>query len=157
MAAGRPVVPPSAAGAGAVDHESRVAADLVRRAVIVAPLVLAAVGLGLGVDATLGAAVGLAVVAANFWLSARLIAWSAQISPGVVMGAVLGGYIVRLAAILAVALVVRAVPGIDLTVFVVTVAVAHVVLLCWELPAVGLTLGAPGLKPRPLREKEQGW
>lgn len=77
------------------------------------------------------------------------------------MGAVLGGYLVRVLAVVGIALVLREIPVVDLPVFVVTVAAAHIVLLAWELPSVGLTLGAPGLKPRPLStrslpSKEQG-
>lgn len=132
------------------DHESEVALHIVRRAAILAPVVVVVLGLWRGPDAALGAALGLAVVAFNFWLSARLIAWSAAISPGTVMGAVLGGYLVRLFAIVGIALVLRQVPAVDLPVFVITVAVAHIALLAWELPSVGLTLGAPGLKPRRL-------
>jgi len=62
---------------------------------------------------------------------------------------------VRLALITVIAFA-SATSAVDLPVFVVTVAVAHIALLGWELPSVGLTLGAPGLKPRPLPKKEQG-
>lgn len=75
----------SAPGAGrvdAVDHESQVALHIVRRTAILAPVVVVALGLWRGPGAALGAALGLGVVAFNFWLSARLIAWSAPISPG---------------------------------------------------------------------------
>ncbi len=152
---------PGAVRVDAVDHESQVALHIVRRTAILAPVVVVALGLWRGPGAALGAALGLGVVAFNFWLSARLIAWSAPISPGTVMGAVLGGYLVRVLAVVGIALVLREIPVVDLPVFVVTVAAAHIVLLAWELPSVGLTLGAPGLKPRPLStrslpSKEQG-
>jgi len=156
VGAGAPSGARPGAGVEVVDHESQVALHMVRRAALAAPFVVLALGLWRGPDAALGAAVALAVVAANFWLSARLIAWSARISPEVVMGAVLGGYLVRLALITVIAFALRATSAVDLPVFVVTVAVAHIALLGWELPSVGLTLGAPGLKPRPLPKKEQG-
>jgi hypothetical protein len=63
------------------------------------------------------------------------------------MGAVLGGYILRLAVLLGIVLALQHAPGIDIPALVVTIAVTHLALLTWELRFVSLTLGAPGLKP----------
>ena len=52
--------------------ESRVARDLTRHALLVAPLAILGVGLWRGVDGALGVALALIVVCANFLLSAAL-------------------------------------------------------------------------------------
>jgi len=96
VGAGDPSGARPGAGVEVVDHESQVALHMVRRAALAASFVVLALGLWRGPDAALGAAVALAVVAANFRLSAQPDrVWSArQFRPrDVVMGAVLGGYL----------------------------------------------------------------
>jgi hypothetical protein len=128
-------------------YEGEIAGDLVRRVLIVSPLVLLAAGVVSGVDGLLSAAIGLVLVALNFLASARLITWTARISPGAVMGAVLGGYIVRLGVLFGIALALDNVSWIDIGALLLTVAVVHLALLTWETRHVSLTLGYPGLKP----------
>lgn len=128
-------------------YEGDVARDLARRAVLVAPAVVLMAGLLRGVDGAVSAAVGLALVAANFLLAARLISGAARRSPGAVMGVVLGGYVVRIVALLGIVLALQQMPGVDIPALVVTIAVTHLALLTSELRFVSLTLGAPGLKP----------
>ncbi len=129
--------------------ESRIARDLARRAVIAAPLAMVAVGLWRGVDAALGVAAALAVVVANFLVSAAFLGWAARISPNALMGAALGGFLVRVGAVFGVALAVRELDVVDFPVFVVTVLVAHLALLFWETRSISLSLASPGLKPKP--------
>ena len=50
-------------------------------------------------DGAISAAIGLVLVATNFLVGARIISWTAQRSPGAVMGAVMGGYLARMAAL----------------------------------------------------------
>ena len=107
-----------------------------------------AVGLWRGVDASLGVALALAVVVANFLVSAAILNWGARISPNTLMGVALGGFIVRIAAVFGVAVVVRDLDIVDFPVFVVTVLVAHLGLLFWETRSISLSLASPGLKPR---------
>ena len=136
-------------------YEGDVARDLARRAALVAPAVVLVAGLVRGVDGAVGAAIGLALVAVNFLVSARVITGAARRSPSAVMGAVLGGYVVRLAMLLGIVLALQQAPGIDIAALVVTIAVTHLALLTWELRFVSLTLGAPGLKPT-TREEARG-
>ena len=135
-----PVNPP-------VAYEGEVARDLVRRMLLVAPVVLLVAGVFRGLDGLVSAAIGLVLVALNFLASARLITWVAQRSPGAVMGVMLGGFIVRIGILFAVALALENVSWVDVPVLVLTVAVVHISLLTWETRHVSLTLGAPGLKP----------
>lgn len=128
--------------------ESRIARDLARHALIAAPVAVLAVGLWRGVDASLGVALALAVVVANFLVSAAILNWGARISPNTLMGVALGGFIVRIAAVFGVAVVVRDLDIVDFPVFVVTVLVAHLGLLFWETRSISLSLASPGLKPR---------
>jgi hypothetical protein len=131
---------------GAV-YEGAVARDLARRAVLLAPVVLVGTGLIWGLDGALSAAIGLALVAANFLASATVIARAARRSHTLVMGTVLGGYVVRLAVILGVVVALQQLSWVNIPVLVVTIAVAHLVLITWELRFVSFSLAAPGLKP----------
>jgi ATP synthase protein I len=127
--------------------EGAVARDLARRALLVTPLVLLATGLIGGAAGAASAAIGLALVALNFLASASVIGWAAQRSQAAVLGAVLGGYVVRLGVILGVVLALQSVSWINVAVLVVTIAVTHLALVTWELRFVSFSLAAPGLKP----------
>src|SRR5207237_2987116 len=81
-------------------YESQVAVDLARRAAFVAPVVVLALGIARGVDGAASAAIALILVALNFLLAARLVAWAAGKSVSAVYGTVMGGYVLRLGALL---------------------------------------------------------
>ena len=140
MGATHAVTPP-------VAYEGEIARDLVRRVLLVAPLVLLVAGVFRGVDGLISALIGLVLVSLNFLVSARLITWVAQRSPGAVMGVMLGGFFVRIGVLFGIALALEQVSWIDVPVLVLTIAVVHLALLTWETRHVSLTLGAPGLKP----------
>jgi hypothetical protein len=136
-----------AAQGAPVAHESRIAGHMARHALIVGPIVILACGLLRGVDGAISAAIGLVLVALNFLLSARLIAWGADRGAAFLQGAVLGGFVLRLAALLGIVLLLEPLDFIDIPVLVLTIAVTHIALLMWETKYVSLTLAAPGLKP----------
>lgn len=129
------------------DHESRIADHIVRRALLIAPLVIVVSALLGGKKSAIGAFLGVLVVCANFLLSSRLITWSARISPEAVSVAAIGGYVLRIALILLAVVAISGVPSVSIAAFVITVAGMHLGLLFWEMPSLSLTLGAPGLKP----------
>lgn len=133
--------------APAFRHESEIAGDLARRAAMVAPIVVLVAGLVRGVDGAVSASVALLLVAANFLVAARLVGWAAGKGLGAVYAAVLGGYVVRLAALAGIVVGLERVSWIDVPVLVVAIAVTHLGLLVWELRYVSLSLAAPGLKP----------
>jgi hypothetical protein len=130
-----------------VAHESRIAGHMARHALIVGPVVVLACGIFRGVDGAISAAIGLALVALNFFVSARLIAWGADRGAAFLQGAVLGGFVLRLAALLGIVLLLEPLDFVDIPVLVLTIAVTHIALLVWETKYVSLTLAAPGLKP----------
>tara|TARA_B110000438_G_scaffold199437_1_gene190991 strand:+ start:139 stop:609 length:471 start_codon:yes stop_codon:yes gene_type:complete len=135
--------------------ETAIARDLTRRAIWVAPAFLLVGLLGWGLDGLLSSALALVLVAVNFRLGAAIITRAAQISINALYGAVLGGYLARLALMTAVVLVVKAVGLLATVPFAITLLVTHLGLLSWESRHVAMTLAAPGLKPtnRSLQEK----
>jgi hypothetical protein len=64
------------------------------------------------------------------------------------MGATLFGYIVRLGIISAAVYFVRNAEWVELIPLCMTIVIAHVGLLFWELRYVSLSLAFPGLKPK---------
>ena len=128
-------------------YEGDIARDLARRAALVAPLVLLATGLVWGAAGAVSAAIGLVLVAANFLLAARALGWASERGSSVVLGAVLGGYVLRLALLLVIVLALQQIAWLNIPVLVVTLAVTHLVLLTWELRYVSFSLAEPGLRP----------
>lgn len=129
-------------------HETRIAADLARKAAVASPAIVAVAFLVRGVDGAVSAAIALGIVAINFLASAALIARAARLGPTVIAAAVLGGYLARLGAILAIVLVLDTQPWIDAATLVIVLAVTHLALLFWEMRSVSLTAAYPGLHPR---------
>lgn len=153
-----PLAVPEGAGAVrpvAVDDaiESRIARDLGRRALIVSPLVVIVPGIIWGADAAVGAAIALALVAVNFLVSAAILSWAARISPELLMGVALGGFLVRLAIISVVGIGVKQWSWVDFTVFCIALVVTHLGLLAWETRSISLSLASPGLRPN----KKEAW
>ena len=130
-----------------VAPESDIARHLARRAVLVAPVFLLVGVLGWGLDGLLSSALALVLVAVNFRLGAAIITRAAQISINALYGAVLGGYVVRLAMMTAVVLIVKAAGLLATVPFAITLLVTHLGLLAWESRHVAMTLAAPGLRP----------
>ena len=87
------------------------------------------------------------MVCLNFALAAALLSWTARISLGLMMGAALFGYLLRLGLVfLAVWLVVDQ-PWVDVVPLGLTLIITHLGLLAWELRYVSASLAFPGLKP----------
>lgn len=127
--------------------EAQIVRDLVRRGAIAAPLLVGVCAAAWGVDGAWSAAYGLALVLANFSLNAWIVSVTARISYAMLMGATLFGYLIRLALVSAAVYVVRDLSWVELVPMCLTLVVAHVGLLFWELRYVSLSLAFPGLKP----------
>ena len=127
--------------------EVGVSKDMVRRGLIVAPLIIAICGFIWGMNGVWSSAYGIAIVLVNFGLAAALVAGSARISLGLMMGAVLFGYLIRLGLIFLAVLLVKDAAWISLPALGATIIVTHLGLLVWELKYVALSLAHPGLKP----------
>jgi ATP synthase protein I len=110
--------------------------ELVRRAVPYLPvalLVAYALGaLAVGSGAGWSAALGVAVVAANFVAAALSIAWAARISPMLVFAVALGGFFVRMVVIVIVLVGLNTLSWFSPAAFALSVVPATIVLLVFE-------------------------
>jgi hypothetical protein len=128
--------------------ERDIALDLVKHGLLLAPVVVLIAGLISGWDGTYSAAIAFGIVCLNFTLAAVSVGWAAKISPVMVGGVALGGYVVRLGLILVALVLLRHVSWIVLPWLGFTLVGAHLVLLFWETRYISLQLAAPGLRPR---------
>ena len=128
--------------------ETEIARDLARHAVPVAPVLVALCAIVWGLDGALSSAYAVTLVVVNFLVAAALMAWAARISVAMLMGAVLGGYLLRLGALTVAVLAVRDAGWVELMPLGLTLVVTHVGLLVWETRRVSLSLAFPGLKPK---------
>jgi hypothetical protein len=127
--------------------EMAVSRDIVKRGLIVAPALIAVCLVIWGADGAWSSAYGIAIVLANFALAAALVTVTAKISVGVMMGAVLFGYLGRLALIFAAVWFVQDAAWISFPALGATIIVTHLGLLMWEMKYVSISLAHPGLKP----------
>lgn len=128
--------------------ESRIAKDIARHALWVAPVCVIAAGIVWGTAGALGVLLAFVVVLANFLVTGAALGWAARISPGAIMGTALGGFLIWLFFIFGTGLLVEQTDAVNLTVYVVSVLVLHLGLLAWETRSISLSLASPGLKPR---------
>jgi hypothetical protein len=124
-----------------------VSTDMIKRGLIVAPLLIAVCGVIWGLDGVWSSAYGIAIVLANFALAAGSIAMAARISLGLMMAATLFGYLVRLALIFLAVWLVKDAAWISFPALGSTIIITHLGLLFWEMKYVALSLAHPGLKP----------
>jgi hypothetical protein len=128
--------------------EAAIGRDLVKHGLIVAPVMLGVCAIFWGANGAWSSAYGLTIVLGNFALAAFLVSFTARISYAMMMGATLFGYIVRLGIISAAVYFVRNATWVELIPLCMTIVIAHVGLLFWELRYVSLSLAFPGLKPK---------
>lgn len=138
---------PTASDDRPVNHELAIARHLARHATIVAPIVVLVASIARGVEGGVSAAIGLALCAVNFVAAAQILGWAATRGVGAIYGAIFGGFVLRLAVLTAIVFALQPLSIIDVPVLVLTLGIAHIVLLTWETRYVSLTLAAPGLKP----------
>ena len=127
--------------------EREVALDIVRRGLMVAPVVVLVAGLIQGWNGATSAAIALGIVLVNFLAAAAIMTRAAKSGPTAIGAAALGGYVLRLAVILVALVLLRHQPWIDLPTLGFVIVGTHLGLLVWEMKFVSLTLAAPGLKP----------
>lgn len=127
--------------------EVSVSRDIVRRGLIVAPVLIALCAVIWGIDGAWSSAYAIAIVLVNFALAAAFIAVTARISLTLMMAAVLFGYLVRLGLIFLAVYLVRDAGWISLPALGTTIIVTHLGLLVWEMKYVAISLAHPGLKP----------
>jgi hypothetical protein len=99
------------------------------------PALALALVLGLifgGWNAGWSAGIGVAVVTLNFIANGLSVAWAARISPTLLFGVALGGFVVRLGAIALVMVLLNTLSWFSVTAFVAAVVPATIVLLVFE-------------------------
>lgn len=126
--------------------EQIIVRDMLKRTLPFLPLVVAVAAAVWGTHGALSAAYAIALVVANFALSATLLSWSARISVGLLMGVALFGYLFRLGLITIAVLAVRNQAWVELVPLGISIIVTHLGLLFWELRYVSTSLSAPGVK-----------
>ena len=129
--------------------EVDVSLDIVKRGVFVAPVIIAICGVIWGADGAWSSAYAMALVLANFLISALIIATTARISLSLLMGATLFGYLIRLALIFLAVWLVHESSWISLPALGATIIVTHLGLLVWELKYVAISLSQSGVKAQP--------
>ena len=127
--------------------EAEIARDLIRRLVPVAPLFVVLGALGWGLTGAVSSAFALVLVAVNFAAAAALITWGARTSPAALMGAVLGGYVLRLSVLFGIVWLVKDAGWVEIVPLGLTLVIAHLGLLFWESRYLSISLAHPGLKP----------
>jgi hypothetical protein len=127
--------------------EVEVSRDMIRRGLIVGPVLIGLCGIIWGLAGVSSSAYALALVLINFGIAAGLIAVTARISLGLMMGAILFGYLIRLGMLFLAVYVVKDAGWISRPALGLTIIVSHLGLLAWELKYVAASLAHPGLKP----------
>jgi hypothetical protein len=119
-----------------VPVEAVIARHTVRRAVVVGPVIVLVAGLARGLDGAVAAALGVAVVAANFLVAGAMLSAAIRVSLAMYHAAALFGFFLRLALMTATMLLIVRLVEIDRPAFGVSAVVAYVALLAWEAAAV---------------------
>ena len=116
--------------------EAMMVRNIIGRATFVAPVIIAVLWLARGVDGAVAAAIGVAVVLANFWLGGWILSRAAQVSLSLYHAAALFGFFVRLGLITGSMFAVAWLFDIDRISFGVAAVGSYMVLLTLEARAV---------------------
>ena len=127
--------------------EVAISADIVKRGLLVSPVIIAICGVIWGAQGVSSSAYAVALVLINFALAAGLIAMTARISLRLMMGGILFGYILRLGILFLAFYVVKDFGWVSRPALGATMIVTHLGLLIWELKYVAASLAHPGLHP----------
>lgn len=127
--------------------EPILARDIARHAVRVAPVAVAVCAVVWGASGAASAAYATVLVLANLLLAAWMLSTAARISYALLMGAALFGFLLRLGLVSAAVLLVKDASWVEPVALGLTLVVAHLGLLFWELRYVSISLAHPGLKP----------
>jgi hypothetical protein len=137
----------SQAAIGIDGPEREVALDMARLGLVLGP-VFAAVSLVVwGLGGLSSSVLAFALVVVNLLFGAWTIGRAAAISPNLLMGAVLGGFVLRLLLLTVVVLPVRGAGWFEVIPFAVTLIGGHLGLLAWETQRVSASLAFPGVRP----------
>lgn len=128
--------------------EREVALDMARLGLVLGPAFVVVSALVWGFGGLASSALAFAIVVANLVLGAWIIGRAAAVSPDLLMGAVLGGFLFRMIALSVIVLPIRGYGWFEVVPFALTLVGGHLGLLAWETQRVSLTLAYPGLPPK---------
>ncbi len=126
--------------------EANMARDTVARGIYVAPVLILVFGLLRGWDGAWSAALGVAVVVANFLLSGAILSISARISLQAYHAAALIGFFLRLGLFIGAVYLIATLVEVDRIAFGISAVVAYLALLTWEAVSISRD-----------RERELSW
>ncbi|MEO6120734.1 MAG: ATP synthase subunit I [Acidimicrobiales bacterium] len=129
--------------------EREVVADMARRGLPLCGLLIVAGAVGWGAAGAVSAAAAVALVLVNFVAAAALLGWAAGVSSQALMGAALGGFVLRLGLLVVAITVLKGQSFVAWPPLAISLLVSHLGLLLWELRHVSATLAYPGVRPRP--------
>ena len=132
--------------------ERQLALDMAKRALPLAPVLVAISALIWGADGAWSSLVAVAIVLVNLLGAALAMTWAARRSLGTLMAVALGGFVVRMAVVVAIVAVIRDESWVDLVALAVNILVTQLGLLVLELRYVSASLAFPGLKPSAVKE-----
>jgi hypothetical protein len=132
--------------------ERELAVDMAKRALPIAPLLIVVSALIWGADGAWSSLVAVAIVVLNLLTAAAAMTWAARRSMATLMAVALGGFVVRMAVIVAIVALLRDQPWINLVALAVNILVTQLGLLVLELRYVSASLAFPGLKPAAPKE-----
>ena len=124
-----------------------VARDLARRTVLLAPVLIVLGAVFWQSEGAWSVAYGIAIVVVNFLLAASLLAWAGRISFAMMGAAAMFGFLLRLGLIFLAVLLVKYSEWVNMFPLGLTLIIAHLGILFWEMRYIGGTLAHPGLKP----------
>jgi hypothetical protein len=121
---------------GPGDIEAKIGVATAKRVIWVGPLLVAVFALWRGGEGAWSAALGVAIVAANFVVAGFLLSKAAAISLKLYHAAALVGFFLRLTLIMLVMLLIAQVIDVDRLAMGISAVVSYLVLLSWEAVAV---------------------
>ena len=129
--------------------EPLIVRDLAKRALALAPVAVLVATAVWGFAGAASAAYAVGIVLANLALAAWMLSTAARISYALLMGAALFGFLLRLGLVSAAVLLVKDAGWVEPLALGLTLVIAHLGLLVWELRYVSFSLAHPGLRPTP--------
>ena len=132
---------------GSRSFERSIALDMIRRSpVLVVPLSILNFAIW-GWDGLISSILAAGLISVNFMFSASAVAWGSRSGSGALMGAVLGGFFVRICCVAVAVLLLVRYNWFNVFPFAVSLAVVHVGVLMLEARHISASIAYPGIKP----------
>lgn len=128
--------------------EQEVAFDMARIGLVVGPVFFVVSTLVWGLAGLASSAIAFGLVIVNLLFGAWVIARAAAVSPNLLMGAVLGGFLLRLVSLAVLVVPIRDYGWFEIAPFAITLVGGHLGLLAWETQRASISLAYPGLPPK---------